>query len=79
MKRSLAFFKALLGSNPFKCTKEQQQAFSHLKDHLQDLETLISPTHEGPLPLYITVNGQHHTSTEVVREGKLVRRYIENF
>jgi hypothetical protein len=74
-EHSLAFFKALRGSDPFKWT-EEQQAFSHLKDHLQHLDTLISPTPEVPLLLYIIASPSAVSAAlaqEVVREGKRVQ------
>jgi hypothetical protein len=62
--RSVAFFKALRESNPFKWTEEQQQAFQLLREYLQNPETLVSPAPQAPLLLYIA------TSTSIVSATK---------
>lgn len=53
VERSLPFFKALRGSDPFHWTEEQQQAFRKLKQYLEHPEVLTSPTPSAPLLLYI--------------------------
>ena len=78
-KCSLGFFKSLRGSNPFKWTEEQQEAFRLLKDHLEDPEVLVSPTPEAPLLLYIAASHAAVSAAlvqEVIKEGRRVQAPI---
>jgi hypothetical protein len=52
-ERALPFFKLLQKSGPFSWTKEAEQAFQELKQHLVSLPILVAPEPEEPLYLYI--------------------------
>jgi hypothetical protein len=52
-ERELPFFKLLRKSEPFSWTKEAEQAFQELKQHLVSLPILVAPEPEEPLYLYI--------------------------
>jgi ribonuclease HI len=52
-ERALPFFKLLRKSGPFSWTKEAEQAFQELKQHLVSLPILVAPEPEEPLYLYI--------------------------
>jgi hypothetical protein len=52
-ERALPFFKLLRKSGPFSWTKEAEQAFQELKQHLVSLPILVAPKPEEPLYLYI--------------------------
>jgi hypothetical protein len=52
-KRALPFFKLLWKARPFSWTKEAEQAFQELKQHLVSLPILVAPKLEEPLYLYI--------------------------
>jgi hypothetical protein len=67
-ERPLPFFKLLRKSGPFSWTKEAEQAFQELKQHLVSLPILVAPELEEPLYLYIT------TATEAVRMVLVVER-----
>jgi hypothetical protein len=53
-ERVLPFFKLLRKSDPFSWTKEAEQAFQELKQHLVSLPILVAPEPGEPLYLYIT-------------------------
>jgi hypothetical protein len=53
-ERALPFFKLLRKSGPFSWTKEAEQAFQELKQHLVSLPILVAPEPGEPLYLYIT-------------------------
>jgi hypothetical protein len=52
-KRALPFFKLLRKSSPFAWSKEAEQAFKELKQHLASLSILAAPEPGEPLYLYI--------------------------
>jgi hypothetical protein len=52
-ERALPFFKLLQKSCPFSWTKEAEQAFQELKQHLTSLSILVGPEPGEPLYLYI--------------------------
>jgi hypothetical protein len=52
-ERALPFFKLLRKSDPFTWTKEAEQAFQELKQHLTSLPILVAPEPGEPLYLYI--------------------------
>jgi hypothetical protein len=52
-ERALPFFKLLRKAGPFSWTKEAEQAFQELKQHLVSLPILVAPEPEDPLYLYI--------------------------
>jgi hypothetical protein len=52
-ERALPFFKLLRNSEPFSWTKEAEQAFQELKQHLVSLPILVALEPEEPLYLYI--------------------------
>jgi hypothetical protein len=52
-ERALAFFKLLRKSDPFSWTKEAEQAFQELKQHLVSLPILVAPEPGEPLYLYV--------------------------
>jgi hypothetical protein len=52
-QRALPFFKLLRKSGPFAWTKEAEQAFQELKQHLTSLPILVAPEPGEPLYLYI--------------------------
>jgi hypothetical protein len=52
-ERVLPFFKLLRKSDPFSWTKEAEQAFQELKQHLVSLPILVAPEPGEPLYLYI--------------------------
>jgi hypothetical protein len=52
-ERALPFFKLLWKAEPFSWTKEAEQAFQELKQHLVSLPILVAPEPEEPLYLYI--------------------------
>jgi hypothetical protein len=52
-ERALPFFKLLRKSGPFSWTKEAEQAFKELKQHLVSLPILVAPEPGEPLYLYI--------------------------
>ena len=52
-ERALPFFKLLWKSDPFSWTKEAEQAFQELKQHLVSLPILVAPEPGEPLYLYI--------------------------
>jgi ribonuclease HI len=52
-ERELPFFKLLRKSSPFSWTKEVEQAFQELKQHLVSLPILVAPEPSEPLYLYI--------------------------
>jgi hypothetical protein len=53
-ERALPFFKLLWKSGPFSWTKEAEQAFQELKQHLVSLPVLVAPDPRELLYLYIT-------------------------
>jgi hypothetical protein len=52
-ERALPFFKLLRKAGPFSWTKEAEQAFQELKQHLVSLPILVALEPEEPLYLYI--------------------------
>jgi hypothetical protein len=52
-ERVLPFFKLLWKYDPFSWTKEEEQAFQELKQHLVSLPILVAPEPGEPLYLYI--------------------------
>jgi hypothetical protein len=52
-ERALPFFKLLQRSGPFTWTKEAEQAFQELKQHLTSLPILVAPEPGELLYLYI--------------------------
>jgi hypothetical protein len=52
-ERVLPFFKLLWKYGPFSWTKEEEQAFQELKQHLVSLPILVAPEPGEPLYLYI--------------------------
>jgi hypothetical protein len=52
-ERALPFFKLLWKSGPFSWTKEVEQAFRELKQHLVSLTILVAPELAEPVYLYI--------------------------
>jgi hypothetical protein len=52
-ERALPFFKLLQKSSPFSWTKEAEQTFQELKQHLVSLPILVAPEPREPLYLYI--------------------------
>jgi hypothetical protein len=52
-ERALPFFNLLRKSGPFSWTKEAEQAFQELKQHLVSLPILVAPEPGEPLYLYI--------------------------
>jgi hypothetical protein len=52
-ERALPFFKLLWKSGPFTWTKEAEQAFQELKQHLTSLPILVAPEPGEPRYLYI--------------------------
>jgi hypothetical protein len=54
-ERALPFFKLLRKSGPFSWTKEVEQAFQELKQHLVSLPILVAPEPRESLYLYIAV------------------------
>jgi hypothetical protein len=67
-KRALPFFKLLRKSRPFSWTKEAEQAFQELKQHLVSLPILVALEPEEPLYLYIAA------AAEAVRMVLVVER-----
>jgi hypothetical protein len=64
----LPFFKLLRKSGPFSWTKEAEQVFQELKQHLVSLPILVAPEPGEPLYLYIVV------ATEAVSMVLVVER-----
>jgi hypothetical protein len=64
----LPFFKLLRKSGPFSWTKEAEQVFQELKQHLVSLPILVAPEPGEPLYLYIAV------ATEAVSMVLVVER-----
>jgi hypothetical protein len=57
-ERALPFFKLLRKSSPFTWTKEAEQAFQELKQHLTSLPILVAPEPGEPLYLYIAATAE---------------------
>jgi hypothetical protein len=57
-ERVLPFFKLLRKTGPFSWTKEAEQAFQELKQHLVSLPILVAPEPEEPLYLYIAATAE---------------------
>ena len=56
MERNLPFFEILKSAEVFQWGLAQQKAFEELKQYLIDLTTLIPPTPEAPLLLYVAAS-----------------------
>jgi hypothetical protein len=67
VERALPFFKLLRKSSPFSWTKEAEQAFQELKQHLVSLPILVAPEPGEPLYLYITVAAEAVSMVLVVK------------
>jgi hypothetical protein len=59
-ERALPFFKLMRESGPFTWTKEAEQAFQEMKQHLTSLPVLVAPDPGGTLFLYLAA------TTEVI-------------
>jgi hypothetical protein len=66
-ERSLPFLKTLRGAKDFAWGPEQAAAFTSLKQHLSELETLTSPDPSLPLLLYVAAS-PHAVSAALVQE-----------
>jgi ribonuclease HI len=66
-ERALPFFKLLRKFGPFSWTKEAEQAFQELKQHLVSLPILVAPEPEEPLYLYITAVAEAVSMVLVVK------------
>jgi hypothetical protein len=55
-ERNLPFFEILKSAEVFQWGPAQQKAFEELKQYLIDLTTLIPPTPEAPLLLYVAAS-----------------------
>jgi hypothetical protein len=55
LREHCPLFKLLRKSGPFTWTKEAEQAFQELKQHLTSLPILVAPEPGEPLYLYIAV------------------------
>jgi hypothetical protein len=71
-ERALPFLKLLRRSDPFSWTKEAEQAFQELKQHLVSLPILVAPEPGEPLYLYIAA------ATEVVSMVLVVERTAQH-
>jgi hypothetical protein len=69
-ERALPFFRLLRKSSPFSWTKEVEQAFRELKQHLVSLPILVAPELAEPLYLYIAA------ATEAVSMVLVVERMV---
>jgi hypothetical protein len=65
-ERVLPFFKLLRKSGPFSWTKEAEQAFQELKQHMVSLPILVAPEPGEPLYLYIAAAGEAVSKVLVV-------------
>ena len=57
-ERALPFFKLLRRSGPFSWTKEAEQAFQELKQHLTSLPELVAPEPAETLFLYLAASAE---------------------
>ena len=57
-ERALPFFKLLRRSGPFSWTKEAEQAFQELKQHLTSLPVLVAPEPGETLFLYLAASAE---------------------
>ena len=75
-ERSLPFFEALRGSQPFRWTESQQEAFEALKKYLVELTTLKPPPPKVPLLLYVAVAPKAVSAVLVqeVKEGETLKQ-----
>jgi hypothetical protein len=70
-EKSLPFFKVLKGSENFHWGPEQDKAFEELRQYLENLAVMTSPSPEAELLLYIV------TSSCAVRTALVEERMVE--
>jgi hypothetical protein len=69
-ERALPFFKMLRKSDPFSWTKEAEQAFEELKQHLVSLPILVAPEPGESLYLYIAAAAEAVSMVLVVESER---------
>jgi hypothetical protein len=77
-ERALPFFKLLRKSGPFTWTKEAEQAFQELKQHLTSLPILVAPEPGEPLYLYIAAAAEAVSMVLVAERATPEEQGLEN-
>jgi hypothetical protein len=91
-ERALSFFKLLRKSSPFAWTREAEQAFQELKQHLTSLPILVALEPGETLYLYIaaaaeavsmvlvaeraTLEGQRHENSELASGAQTIQKLV---